>query len=448
MTKVGSDGVEVALTALEQFGPAREALRGATSCRFCGAPLSDTVVDLGMSPLCQTVVRPTELEQAEAFYPLHARVCAACWLVQIGEFVPPEGIFTEYAYFSAYSTSWVDHAARYVEMIVERLGLGADSFVVELASNDGYLLQHFLPRGIPVLGIDPAANVAEAARARGVRTLTEFFGIELAERLVTDGPRADLIVGNNVLAQVPDLNDFVRGVALLLAPNGTATFEAPHLLHLLERVEYDTIYHEHFSYFSLYTLQTIFAAHGLALIDVEELESHGGSLRTFFAHADAGHTPTAAVAEVLAREEAAGLRTLEPYGRFGEAVRESKRALLDLLVGLRRDGKQVVGYGAPGKGNTLLNYCGIRQDFLDYTVDRNPYKQGTYTPGTRIPIYAPEMIAETRPDVILILPWNLAREISGQLAYAAEWGARLAVPIPTAITFAPGAVPATGRSAR
>jgi SAM-dependent methyltransferase len=434
--------------ALEQFGSSREALRGATSCRFCDAPLDDTVVDLGISPLCQTVVRPTELEQAEVFYPLHARVCKGCWLVQIGEFVPREGIFTEYAYFSAYSTSWVDHAARYVEMIVERLGLGPDTFVVELASNDGYLLQHFLPRGIPVLGIEPAANVADAARARGVPTLTEFFGVELAERLVADGPRADLVVGNNVLAQVPDLNDFVRGVASLLAPGGTATFEAPHLLHLLERVEYDTIYHEHFSYFSLHTLQVIFAEHGLTLVDVQELESHGGSLRTFFVHAGAGQAPSSAVTEVLAREEAAGLRTLVPYERYREAVRESKRALLELLVELRRAGKQVVGYGAPGKGNTLLNYCGIREDFLDYTVDRNPYKQGTYTPGTRIPIHAPEKIAETRPNVILILPWNLAREISDQLAFTAEWGAQLVVPIPTATTFASGAVPVERRSAR
>ena len=446
MPNVIADGVEVSVTPPEQFGPSREVLRGATSCLFCDAPLDATVVDLGMSPLCQTVVRPTELERAEAFYPLHARVCTGCWLVQIGEFVPPEGIFTEYAYFSAYSTSWVDHAARYVEMIVERLGLGPESLVVELASNDGYLLQHFLPRCIPVLGIDPAANVAEAARERGVQTLREFFGLELAERLVADGRRADLIVGNNVLAQVPDLNDFVRGVGHLLAPGGTATFEAPHLLHLLDRVEYDTIYHEHLSYFSLHTLQKVIAKQGLTLIDVEELESHGGTLRAYFGHAGTGQVPSRAVAEVLGREEAAGLRTLASYERFGETVRESKRALLDLLVELRRDGKQVVGYGAPGKGNTLLNYCGIRQDFLDYTVDRNPYKQGTFTPGTRIPIYAPEKIAETRPDVILILLWNLAREISGQLAYTGEWGAQLVVPIPTATIFAPGAVPAGGRS--
>jgi SAM-dependent methyltransferase len=444
--KLISDGGEVAVTAVEQFGVVPEALRGATSCRFCGSRLERTVVDLGLSPLCENVVRPAELERGEAFYPLHVRVCEHCWLVQIGEFVPPDGIFTEYAYFSANSTSWVDHAARYVDMIVDRLGLGSKSFVVELASNDGYLLQHFLPKGIPVLGIDPAANVADAARERGVPTITDFFGSELAERLVAEGPRADLVIGNNVLAQVPDLNDFVGGVATLLAPDGIATFEVPHLLHLLERVEYDTIYHEHFCYFSLSTLRAVFAAQGLALVDVDELESHGGSLRAYFAPAAAGRLPTDAVADVLEREEAAGLLTPAPYDRFSEAVRASKHALLDLLVGLRRDGKQVVGYGAPGKGNTLLNYCGIRQDFLDYTVDRNPYKQGTFTPGTRIPVYAPEKIRETRPDVILILPWNLAREISDQLAYTAEWGAQLAVPIPTATLFAPGAAP--GRSAR
>jgi SAM-dependent methyltransferase len=327
-------------------------------------------------------------------------------------------------------------------MIVGRLGLGSNSFVVELASNDGYLLQHFLPKGIPVLGIDPAANVAEAARKRGVPTLADFFGTELAERLIAEGPQADLVIGNNVLAQVPDLNDFVRGVAVLLAPNGTATFEVPHLLHLLERVEYDTIYHEHYCYFSLDTLRAIFAEHGLALIDVEELESHGGSVRAYFAPADAGRPVSNAVVDLLAREKAAGLSTATPYDRFADAAKTSKHELLDLLVRLRREGKQVVGYGAPGKGNTLLNYCGIRQDFLDYTVDRNPYKQGTYTPGTRIPVYAPEKIAETKPDVILILPWNLAREISNQLAYTAEWGARLAVPIPTATLFAPGAEPA------
>jgi SAM-dependent methyltransferase len=376
----------------------------------------------------------------EPFFPLHVRVCTSCWLAQIPSFVPPDEIFEEYAYFSAYSDSWVEHSRAYVEMISGRLSLGSDSLVVELASNDGYLLQHFLPRGIPVLGIEPALNVAEAARDRDVPTLDEFFGRELAERLVAERP-ADLIVGNNVLAQVPDINDFVAGVKTLLAHGGLATFEVPHLQQLLERTEYDTIYHEHFSYFSLYTLQRIFGAHGLALVDVEELETHGGSIRTYFAHADGADPPSASVERLLRGEEEAGLRAPEPYERFAEDVRESKRALLELLIRLRREGRHVVGYGAPGKGNTLLNFCGIGTDYLDYTVDRNPYKQGCYTPGTRIPIHDPERLAQTRPDVIVILPWNLAAEISKQLAYTTDWGAQLVVPIPRATVFAPGTLP-------
>ena len=420
------------------------AVPGATACRHCAAPLELTVVDLGKSPLCQTVLTTEQLEHGEAFYPLHVRACKQCWLVQIPEFVPPEDIFTEYAYFSAYSDSWVEHARRYVDAMTERLGLGSDSLVVELASNDGYLLQHFLPKGIPVLGVEPALNVAEAAVARGVPTITEFFGAELGRQLAAERGTADLVLGNNVLAQVPDINDFVAGVAALLGPDGTATFEFPHLAKLLEHLEYDTIYHEHFSYFSLHSIRAIFGAQGLDLVDVEELPSHGGSLRVFLQHAGARVDPAPAVTDLLAREDVQGLRDPETYGRFAEGVRESKRALLELLIDLRRQGRQVVGYGAPGKGNTLLNYCGIRTDFLDYTVDRNPYKQGKHTPGTHIPIHTPERIAETRPDVILILPWNLAREISDQLAYTAEWGARLVVPIPTATLFEPGSLPSTG----
>ena len=410
----------------------RAVVPGATACRHCGAPLDLTVVDLGKSPLCQTVLTKEQLEQGEAFYPLHVRACEQCWLVQIPEFVPPEDIFTEYAYFSAYSDSWVEHARRYVDAMTDRLGLGSGSLVVELASNDGYLLQHFIPKGIPVLGVEPALNVAEAAVARGVPTITEFFGAELGRKLAVERGNADLVLGNNVLAQVPDINDFVAGVAALLGPNGTATFEFPHLAKLIEHLEYDTIYHEHFSYFSLHSIQAIFGAQGLHLVDVEELPSHGGSLRVFLKHADAEVDPAPAVADLLAREDLQGVRDPGTYLRFADGVRESKRALLELLIGLRREGKQVVGYGAPGKGNTLLNYCGIRTDFLDYTVDRNPYKQGKHTPGTHIPIHPPERIAETRPDVIVILPWNLAREISEQLAYTAEWGARLVVPIPVA----------------
>jgi hypothetical protein len=421
-----------------------EPVPGATRCRHCDSPLELSLVDLGKSPLCQTVLTDRELGEPEIFYPLHARVCTQCWLVQIPEFVAPDGIFSEYAYFYAYSDSRVEHARQYVEMIVARLSLTSDDLVVELASNDGYLLQHFLPHGVPVLGIDPAENVAETAIARGVPTLVEFFGQGLARRLVDEGKRPRLVLGNNVLAQVPDINDFAAGVGMLLAPDGTATFEFPHLAKLIEHLEYDTIYHEHFSYFSLHSIKAIFGKVGLELVDVEELPSHGGSLRVFLQHAAAGVEPARAVAGVLADEDAKGMRDPASYARFAEGVRESKRALLELLISLRRQGKQVVGYGAPGKGNTLLNYCGIRTDLLDYTVDRNPYKQGKHTPGTHIPIHPPERIAETKPDVIVILPWNLAREISEQLSYTAEWGAKLVIPIPSASVFEPGASATAG----
>jgi hypothetical protein len=418
-----------------------QSLRGSTSCRHCNSPLELSLVDLGKSPLCQTVLTEAGLGDPEVFYPLHAKVCTNCWLVQIPEFVAPDGIFTEYAYFSAYSDSWVDHAQRYVEAMVERLALGSDDLVVELASNDGYLLQHFLPFGVPVLGIDPARNVAEAAVARGVPTLVEFFGLELAGSLVEEGRRPQLVLGNNVLAQVPDINDFVAGVKALLAEGGTSTFEFPHLATLIEHLEYDTIYHEHFSYFSLYAIREIFGAQGLAVIDVEEIPTHGGSLRVYFGHADERRDVAPSVAGLLEREDSAGLRDPDTYRRFTAGVEASKRALLDVLIRARAEGKHVVGYGAPGKGNTLLNYCGIRTDLVEYTVDRNPYKQGKFTPGTQIPIHPPEMIEQTRPDLILILPWNLAPEISAQLAYTAEWGAQLVTPIPHATVFAPGTLP-------
>jgi C-methyltransferase C-terminal domain/Putative zinc binding domain/Methyltransferase domain len=390
------------------------------------------MVDLGKSPLCESFLPAERLETMEPFYPLHVRVCTECWLAQLPSFVPPDEIFHEYAYFSAYSDSWVEHARAYVEKITSRLSLDSASFVVELASNDGYLLQHFVPKGVPVLGIDPAANVAPVAEERGVPTLVEFFGADLATRLVDERGHADLVLGNNVLAQVPDLNDFVAGVSILLAPQGTTTFEFPHLARLLEGLQYDTIYHEHFGYFSLTAIRKVFAAHGLAVVDVEELPSHGGSLRVYAAHASEGREPATAVAELIAREKAEGLLDPDRYHRFAHDVEESKHALLELLIQLRRQGKHVVGYGAPGKGNTLLNYCGITTDFLDYTVDRNPYKHGRFTPGTHIPILPPERIAETRPDAIVILPWNLAKEIAAQLAYTNEWGAKLIVPIPTA----------------
>ena len=368
----------------------------------------------------------------EPFYPLHAFVCEQCFLVQLEVFVLPENIFTDYAYYSAYSTSWVDHAREYVDMIRARLELGQDDLVVELASNDGYLLQHFVGSGVPIQGIDPAANVAEDAEARGVPTLVAFFGRETAHRLVDEGKRASLVIGNNVLAQVPDLNDFMAGVSILLRDDGTATFEFPHLLHLLDRLEYDTIYHEHFSYFSFATIVEIVQAHGLDVYDVEELTTHGGSLRVYVQHGNGQCEKTDTVSGLLRREAEEGLRSPERYARFAEEVKESKRALLDLLIRLRREGKQVVGYGAPGKGNTLLNYCGIRTDLLDYTVDRNPHRHGFYTPGTHIPIYSPDKIAETRPDYIVVLPWNLIDEISEQLSYTREWGAKLVVPIPYA----------------
>jgi hypothetical protein len=405
---------------------------GAETCRFCGASLELSVVDLGMSPPCQSIVRPEELEAMERFYPLHVRACTRCWLVQVPELVAPEDLFSEYAYFSGYSSSWVEHARRYVELVRSRFALGPDDLVVELASNDGYLLQHFVGTGIPILGIDPAANVAIEAEKRGVPTLVEFFGCQTAERLADEGRRASLVVGNNVLAQVPDLNDFVGGVKILLAPDGSATFEFPQLLHLLDRVEYDTIYHEHFSYFSFTTIVSILDAHGLTVYDVEELPTHGGSLRVYAQHGGGPHPTSDLVGTMLKRERSEGLDSPARYERFANDVKESKRALLELLFALHRNGKQVVGYGAPGKGNTLLNYCGIRNDLLAYTVDRNPYKQGAYTPGTRIPIYPPNRIAETRPDYVLVLPWNLIDEISAQLDYVREWGGQLIVPIPRA----------------
>jgi len=400
-------------------------------CRFCNTPLHFTFVDLGMSPLCQTVIREDQTNDMEPFYPLHAYVCDECFLVQLEEYVAPADIFTEYAYFSAYSDSWLAHASGYVDMISERLGLDESSSVVELASNDGYLLQYFVKRGIPALGIEPAANVAKAAEERGVETVVDFFGADLARKLVSEGKSANLILGNNVLAQVPDLNSFVEGIKILLAPGGVVTIEFPHLLQLMDQNQFDTIYHEHFSYFSFATTSRIFAAHGMTLFDVEELPTHGGSLRIYGRHADDESKPMSARAkELLEREAAAGLGGLEAYRQFREQVEATKRDLLEFLIAKRREGKTIIGYGAPGKGNTLLNYCGIRTDFLEYTVDRNPYKQGTYLPGTHIPVHDPEKIAETKPDYILILPWNLKDEIAAQLAYTAEWGGQLVVPIP------------------
>jgi hypothetical protein len=401
-------------------------------CRFCKAALHHTFVDLGATPLCESYVSAERYDEPEAVYPLRAYVCAKCFLVQLEAVVPAEAIFTEYAYFSSYSDTWVQRAERYAEMVLARFGLGGESLVVEAGSNDGYLLQHFVRRGVPVLGIDPAANVAPAARERGVPTLVRFFGGATAQGLVAEGRRADLIVANNVLAQVPDLHDFVAGMALLLAPHGVVTIEIPHLMRLMGENQFDTIYHEHFSYFSFLAAQRIFAHHGLRCFDVEELPSHGGSLRVFACRADDGMRPTRpAVAELERRERAAGFEHLECYAGFAERVKETKRGILEFLIDAKRRGRRVAAYGAPGKGNTLLNYCGVRTDFIDYTVDRNPYKQGKYLPGTRIPIYAPERIAQTRPDYLFILPWNLKDEIIEQMRGIRAWGGRFVIPIPT-----------------
>jgi SAM-dependent methyltransferase len=384
-----------------------------------------------MSPLCESYVSRENLSRMEPFYPLHVYVCDRCFLVQLEEFVSPEDIFTEYAYFSSYADSWVEHMRRYADMITDRLHLGKDSLVVEVASNDGYLLQHFVSKGIPVLGIEPAANVARVAVEKGIPTLVKFFGEQTAGELLAEGKQADLICGANVLAQVPKPNDFVKGLRVLLKPGGVITIEFPHLMRLMAESQFDTIYHEHFSYFSFVSAEKIFAAQGLTLFDVEEVPTHGGSLRVYARHAEDATKPvTARALDLRQREVDAGLLRLETYASFGEQVKETKRKLLDFLIAAKRAGKTVVGYGAPGKGNTLLNYCGIRTDFIDFTVDRSPYKQGKFLPGTRIPIHHPDRIREVRPDYVLILPWNFKDEIVQQMAYIREWAGKFVVPIP------------------
>jgi SAM-dependent methyltransferase len=403
------------------------------ACLICQTPLHHTFVDLGASPLCESYLREDQLNQMEPFYPLHVRVCEQCFLVQVPQFVQPEAIFSEYAYFSSFSETWLAHAQAYTDHVVQRFGLDAKSFVVELASNDGYLLRNFVARGIPALGIEPAANVAAVAVAQGVPTRVAFFGRALAEQLAAEDGQADLIAGNNVLAQVPDVNDFVAGIGLLLKPGGVVTIEFPHLLRLMQENQFDTIYHEHFSYFSFRTAEALFARHDLVLFDVDELPTHGGSLRIYGRHRQDDSQPvTERVVAMRQRETDEGLTRIGTYGQFGEQVQQTKWKLLDFLIRARREGKTVVGYGAPGKGNTLLNYCGIRTDFLEYTVDKNPYKQGKFTPGTRIPIHAPERIFETRPDYVLILPWNFKDEIVRQMAGIRGWGGRFVIPIPEA----------------
>src|SRR5882672_4999936 len=401
------------------------------TCRFCHTGLQRTFVDLGMSPLCESFLTREQLNQMEPFYPLHAYVCEECFLVQVEEYVGPEQIFSEYAYFSSYSRAWLEHAKSYTDMIVSRLGLDHTSQVIELGSNDGYLLQYFMARGIRVLGVEPAGNVAAAAIAKGVPSTTRLFGLETAQELLAGGHHPDLIVGNNVLAQVADLNGFVAGMKKLLKPGGVITMEFPHLLRLMDENQFDTIYHEHFSYFSLMSAERIFTAHGLTLFDVEEMWTHGGSLRIYARHQEDEARPVGArVRALLAREKAVGLDRPERYAAFAEQVRETKWRLLEFLIGAKRRGKSIAGYGAPGKGNTLLNYCGIRTDFLDYTVDRNPYKHDKFLPGTHIPIFPPDRLRQTRPDFVLILPWNLKQEIMAQLSYIREWGGQFIVPIP------------------
>ncbi|BAY25900.1 C-methyltransferase [Calothrix sp. NIES-2100] len=400
-------------------------------CRFCGSTLKHTFVDLGMSPLCESYVTAEQLNQMEAFYPLHVYVCDRCFLVQLQEYVSPQDIFSHYAYFSSYSDSWLQHAKNYTDKVIARFGLNASSQVVEIASNDGYLLQNFVSKAIPVLGIEPAANVAEVAIAKGIPTVIKFFGENTAAELAANGKQADLLIGNNVLAHVPDINDFVAGCKILLQPEGVITMEFPHLMRLIEGNQFDTIYHEHFSYLSLLTVEKIFAAHNLAIFDVEELSTHGGSLRIYACHIeDNSKSISQDVKDLRAQEKSAGFLELETYFDFAEKVKSTKFQLLEFLIAAKRQGKSIVGYGAPGKGNTLLNYCGIREDFLDYTVDRNPFKQGKFLPGTHIPIFHPDKIKETQPDYLLILPWNLQNEVMSQMSYVREWGAKFIVPIP------------------
>jgi hypothetical protein len=407
------------------------------NCRLCGSALNHSLVDLGMSPLCESFLARQQLDAMERYYPLHALLCGECFLVQLREYADPDHIFTEYAYFSSYSSTWVAHAEAYCKQITKRLDLRSDSFVVELASNDGYLLQHFLPLGIPALGIEPAANVAKVAIEKGIDTRIDFFGRRLATELVAGGRRADLIIGNNVLAQVPDLNDFVAGMVILLEPEGVITLEFPHLHRLMSERQFDTIYHEHFSYFSLITIERLAQRHALKIIDVEELPTHGGSLRVYLAHSRGKAQASANVASLLARERGLGYEDVSTYMSFAQEVRATKRRLLSLLIAIKDEGKRICGYGAPGKGNTLLNYCGVGTDMLDFTVDRNPYKHYRYTPGMHIPILPVEAIDAAKPDYILILPWNLKEEIMRQMHHVAGWGAKFIVPIPEAVVIDP-----------
>ena len=412
----------------KQAEPARAPTRN--ECRSCGAPLAHTFVDLGSSPLANMYLTEAELKRPEVFFPLHVYVCERCFLVQLPPAVTPEELFSDYAYLSSYSDSWLRHAEEYVDHVVGRFGLDRRSDVVEVASNDGYLLQYFKARGMPVLGIDPARNAAEAAEAKGIPTLVRFFGLETARELAADGAGADLLIGNNVLAHVPALNDFVEGLKVFLRPRGIGTIEFPHLLRLIEQTEFDTIYHEHVSYFSLLAVERIFDRHGLTIFHVDELATHGGSLRIYLCHEEQARPVEPAVEALRRREREAGLEELDAYSAFADRVAAAKRSLLEFLVAAKGAGKTIVGYGAAAKGNTLLNYCGVRRDFLDYVVDRNPRKQGLYLPGTHIPIHDPSKVKQTRPNYLLILPWNLQDEVMDQMSHVRDFGCKFVVPIP------------------
>jgi 2-polyprenyl-3-methyl-5-hydroxy-6-metoxy-1,4-benzoquinol methylase len=400
-------------------------------CRLCENPLQHIFVDLGASPLANSYLKADQINQMEPFYPLRAYVCTQCYLVQVPVFQSSEAIFGEYAYFSSFSDSWLQHAKAYTESMIERFGFDAGSQVIEIASNDGYLLQYFAERGIPVLGIEPAKNVALAAQTAGIQTLVKFFGYRIAVELTQEDYYADLLIGNNVLAHVPDLNDFVKGMKAILKPQGIITMEFPHLMQLMAENQFDTIYHEHFSYFSFMTVNRLFAQHGLTIFDVEELTTHGGSLRIYARHAqDRSRDICEHVETLLRREEQKGFKKLDLYLSFNQQVKSTKRSILDFLNRSKNTGKTLVGYGAPAKGNTLLNYCGIRTDYLEYTVDRSPHKQGHFLPGTHIPIYHPDKIKETRPHYVVILPWNLKDEIMHQMAHIRDWGGEFVTFIP------------------
>jgi SAM-dependent methyltransferase len=420
----------------QRFIPLQKSSLAQHGCRFCGAELGHVFVDLGQSPPCQNFLTAEQLNQNELFYPLVAYVCDRCFLVQLEEIIRPQEIFCEYAYFSSFADTWVEHARLYSEAMIARFDLRAKSQVVEIASNDGYLLQHFAAKGIPVLGIEPAHNVARVAMDKGIPTQVAFFGEALAEQLAVEGRHADLLIGNNVLAHVPDINGFVSGMKKVLKPQGVITMEFPHLMRLVDGNQFDTIYHEHFSYFSFTTVEKIFAAHGLRLFDVEELSTHGGSLRIFACHrGDNTKRGEATVKELKTAEAAAGMNDLNYYLRFGRKVEETKRKILEFFMQAKRENKSIAGYGAPGKGNTLLNYCGIGADMLNYCVDRNPYKHGKYLPGTHVPVFHPDKIRETRPDYVLILPWNLKNEIMQQISYIREWDGKFVTPIPEVTSY-------------